>query len=196
MKKKSAKKAAVEFCEEATKIEAFLERVTEWEPSDEGISWAHEYAIIRLYREFEKLILNCLVAAINNDTEQLSRTTGVGFPKHLTDEVCEYIIVGDSFFDFRGRSGLIQTLKKYLPDDHYLVVIVKADAYRNSLDCLARLRNFAAHDSKVSKKHARLATNSQRLASAGAWLKRQNRFGDICGNLSELANEVHEAAPY
>jgi len=47
----------------------------------------HEYAVIRLYREFESLILQGLVGAINNDTSTLSATSGVQFPKHLTDEV-------------------------------------------------------------------------------------------------------------
>ena len=87
--------------------------------SDAHITWAHDYGIIRLYREFEDMILNCLVAAINSDTQQLSNTTGIDFPKHITDEVCEFIIVGDGYFDFRGRDGLIKTLKRYLPDNHY-----------------------------------------------------------------------------
>ena len=102
--------------------------------SDAHVTWVHDYAIIRLYREFEDMILNCLVAAINSDTQQLAHATGFKFPKHLTDEVCEYIIVKDGYFDLRGRDGLIKTLKMYLAADHYLVTVVKNNAYRGALE--------------------------------------------------------------
>ena len=55
--------------------------------TDEHISWLYSYAIIRLYREFESLVLDALVGAINNDTTTVSTTTGVKFPKHLSTEV-------------------------------------------------------------------------------------------------------------
>ena len=116
MKKKSARKASEQFKEQVEIIERFLEQRIFSILSDSHLSWMFDYAIIRLYREFENMILNCLVAGINNDTEQLSETTGVVFPKHITEEVCEYLVVGDGYFDFRGRDGLIATLKKYLPD--------------------------------------------------------------------------------
>ena len=33
-------------------------------------------------------------------------------------------MTGRGYFDFKGRDGLIKTLKQYLPDDHYLVEVV------------------------------------------------------------------------
>ena len=196
MKKKSGKKASEAFKERVQEIEEFLGQQNLSSLSEAHISWAHDYAIIRLYREIEDMILNCLVAAINNDTQQLTQTTGITFPKHITDEVCEYIIVGDGYFDFRGRDGLINTLKRYLPNDHYLVAVVKRPRYRCALERLSALRNFAAHDSKPSKKRALQTVGGQRLASSGAWLKKQDRFGNILASLKESADEVHQQAPY
>ncbi|MBT4905374.1 MAG: hypothetical protein HON62_00700, partial [Rhodospirillaceae bacterium] len=161
--------------------------------SEKSESWAHEYAIIRLYREFEDLMLNCLVAGINNDTSVLAATTNIDFPKHLTDEVCEYIVIGNGYFDFRGRDGLIRTLKKYVPATHYLVVSVKETKYREALDRLSALRNFAAHDSAVSKRQALNVTGMHRMASAGSWLKKQGRFGSIAHSLKRLANDIGDA---
>lgn len=196
MRKKSGKKASETFTEQVEDIEKFLTQKRLKRFSDAHVSWAHDYAIIRLYRDFENMILNCLIAAINNDTEQLSKTTGIVFPKHLTDEVCEYIIVGESYFDFRGRSGLIQTLKKYLPDNHYLVVIVKKEVYKEVLEQLSALRNYAAHDSDISKRRALKAIGGQRIASSGAWLKSGSRFNRITTKLKRLANEINQIAPY
>ena len=196
MKKKSGKKASETFKKRTQEIEGFLDKENLSSFSEAHVTWVHDYAIIRLYREFETMIFDCLVAAINSDTRQLSEKTGIDFPKHLKNEVCEFIVIGDGFFDFRGRSGLISRLKKYLSDDHYLVEIVMKDAYREALDRLSALRNFAAHGSKVSKKSALAALGRRRLAYSGAWLKKQNRFGEMLGSLRQLADEVHARAPY
>ncbi len=196
MKKTSAKTAVEVFKKKAEDIDAFLRQRKLASFSDEHKSWAHDYAIIRLYREFEDMVFNCLVAAINSDTEQLSQATKVAFPKHLRDEVCRYIVVGDGYFDFRGRDGLIGKLKEYLPSNHYLVTIVKDNKYKGALTRLSALRNFAAHNSKPSKIRALEAVQGKGLSSSGAWLKRQNRFGEISDSLKELADEVYQKAPY
>ena len=196
MKKKSGKKASEKFKEKVQEIEKFLDQKNLSSFSGTYVTWVYDYAIIRLYRDFEDLILHCLVAAINNDTQQLSQKTGIDFPKHITDEVCEFIIVRDGYFDFRGRDGLIGTLKSYLPDDHYIVAIVKKKPYKDALEQLSALRNFAAHDSKPSKKRALQAIGGHNLTSSGAWLKKQNRFEKILASLKSLADEVHQQAPY
>ena len=67
------------------------------------VSLVYDGAVIRLYAAFERMMIGALTGAINNDTSQLSTTANVQFPKHLTDEVCEYIIIGGGFFNFKGR---------------------------------------------------------------------------------------------
>lgn len=194
MRKKSAKRACTWFQEEVQSVRDYALATNAL--SDEHVSWCHEQAIIRLYRAFESLMLSCLICAINNDTDHISKKTGISFPKHLTDEVCEYIIVGDRYFDFRGRDGLIKTLKRYVSNDHYLLTAVSRDEYRQALEQLSALRNFAAHDSYPSKKSALHATGQTRMGSAGSWLKRNGRLDGICDSLNALSHDVHDAAPY
>jgi hypothetical protein len=152
-RKKSVKKSAKDFCDAADEISTFLSIVGNGQ-SDRDVSWLHNYAIIKLYKEFEALMLDALIGAINNDTTTLSTVTGVSFPKHLSDEVCEFLIAGNGYFDFKGRDGLIRTLKEFVPGSHYLVTLVKEARYRDSLERLFALRNFAAHESSISKKRA------------------------------------------
>ena len=194
-RKKSIKLATTEFNKEVDKAISFLEIVSSGQ-SDEHITWLHNYAIIRLYKEFEGLMLDALVAAVNNDTSTLQATTDVKFPKHLTDEVCEFLITGTGYFDFKGRSGLIKTLKSFIPDQHYLVTTVKKTIYKEALEQLTTLRNFAAHESQASKRAALDAVNAKKLASSGAWLKRQNRFLSIANKLKALSTELHGLAPF
>ncbi len=158
-RKKSVKLSATDFNAQVDEITAFLAAVSVGQ-SDEHVTWLHNYAIIRLYKAFEGLMLDVLVGAVNNDTTTLEATTDVKFPKHLTDEVCEFLITGTGYFDFKGRSGLIKTFKSFVPDAHYLVTTIKKAAYKDVLEQLTTLRNFAAHESQVSKRAALAAIDS------------------------------------
>ncbi|GAA0717269.1 hypothetical protein [Dokdonella soli] len=194
-RKKSVKHSADDFKTEVNKITSFLASVSTGQ-TDEHVTWLHNYAIIRLYKEFEGLMLDALVGAVNNDTSTLAATTDVEFPQHLTDEVCEFLITGTGYFDFKGRSGLIKTLKSFVPDAHYLVTAVKKPAYKTTLEQLTTLRNFAAHESSSSKRAAIEAIGATRLSSSGSWLKRQGRFTTIANQLKALATDIHANAPY
>lgn len=111
-----------------------------------------------------------------------------GSPSHL--------VVGSGYFDFRGRDGLIGTVKKFVPDDHYLPTAIKKRKYKTTLERLTGLRNFAAHASQQSKKSALEATGRERMSSAGAWLKVRKRLQSIANRLKELATEIEDGAPY
>ena len=194
-KKKSVRLCAQQFSRDAEKLLNFCSD-SEQCLSDAQVSLVYEGAVINLYAAFERMTIGALTGAINNNTSHLSTTTGVEFPKHLTDEVCEYVIIGNGYFNFRGRDGLIGEIKKYVPDDHYLAKTVKEQAYKVALDQLCALRNYAAHHSGVSKKHALKAVDQTKMSSAGSWLKRQNRFQELVTSLLKLSKEIEEKAPY
>lgn len=195
MKKKSVRKTAEWFIAQADGLENFYKDILGAGLTEQQVTWACDGALVKLNAYFEQLMLFGLIGAINNDTTTLTASTGVAFPKHLTDEVCEYIVTRGGYFDFRGREGLIRVLKKFVPETHYLVDVVKAAKYRQTLDRFFALRNLAAHESRTGKTQAKaaLATN---VNSAGAWVKRHNRFLDISAKLKELATDIRNAAPY
>ena len=194
-KKKSVRLCAQEFRRDAKKLLKFC-RVAEKRLSDAHVSLVYDGAVINLYAVFERMMIGALTGAINNDTSQLSATTSVQFPAHLTDEVCEYIITGNGYFNFRGRDGLIGEIRKYVPVGHYLVRALKEPKYRTSLDRLCALRNYAAHYSKASKKTALKSIDQEKMGSAGSWLKRQSRFRDIVLSLEQLSKDIEKDAPY
>ena len=194
-KKKSVRLAADNFVVDADNIAQFASQVA-GPISDQHKSWVHDYAIIRLYREFEGLMLSALTGAINNGTSTVSSKIGINFPKHLTDEVCEFLITSGGYFDFKGRDGLIKTIKQFVPDDHYLLTTVKKPGYKDALNRLSALRNFAAHDSSQSKKAAIAALSCKNLSSSGSWLKSQGRFRALVASLQSLAREISTNAPF
>jgi hypothetical protein len=197
MRKKSIKLAAQTFVVNVDEILAFTQRAAAAAPLTElDESWCYDLAIIRVYREFEDLMLSCLVALINNDTATFSQLKKRTFPKHMNVEVCEYLICGDGYFDFAGRDGLLKTIKKIVPNGHWLPTTVGNTAYTPALKKLSALRNFAAHDSSVSKKRALEAIGKERMSSSGAWLKKQKRFAAICNSLKAMAQQIDAAAPH
>lgn len=193
-RKKSVKLAAQKFTQATDKIFDFFEKTQGLQ--EEFHSWCTDYAVIRLYWEFEVLMLSTLVGAINNDTDTLSQSLGFDFPKHMSQDVCTYLIIGTGYFDFKGRDGLIQILKSFVSDTHYLIGIVKDPQYKDALEQLSALRNFAAHQSAKAKKAAIKATGGERIGSAGSWLRSQGRFKSICDSLKKLAHAIERRAPY
>lgn len=194
-RKKSIKKSAKRFRNAADDIDTFITTTSQGQTAAH-VTLIHDHAIIMLYREFESLMLDCLIGAINNDSTTVSSTTGIEFPRHMTDEVCEYLITGTGYFDFKGRDGLIKTLKKFVPANHYVVTTVKKSKYKDPLEQLSALRNYAAHESAVSKRAAASAVEAHRMRASGAWLKVRGRINAIIDKLKELANEIEAAAPY
>lgn len=96
-RKKSVRKSARQFKKNVDAIVGFAKE------SDEALgkkhtSWAYDYAVIRLYREFESLVFDALIGAINNDTSTISQKTGFDFPDHLNQDVCRL-----GFPRFSGR---------------------------------------------------------------------------------------------
>lgn len=194
MKKKSVKNECDNFREKVKEVRDFIAATAHLKKSQ--VSSCHDQAVIMLYRAFENLMLSCLICSINNDAKQIYQVTGIKFPEHLRQDVCEYIIVGEGYFDFKGRDNLIKILKRYVSDEYYLLVAVRDDQWRETLEQLSALRNFAAHNSSISKKKALKAVNQQRMGSAGSWLKKRDRLETMCGALDNLANTIHNAAPY
>jgi hypothetical protein len=184
-KKKSIKLAAQNFIAAAAETEAYVAAARQ-QLSDAQVSRVYDGAVISLYRDFENLILEVLVGAIN----------GVSFPRHLTDAVCRYMITGPSYFDFKGRDGLIKRVKQYVPANHYLLPVLRDQKYKVPLERLCTLRNLAAHGSPQSKKAALEAVGQKRIGSAGSWLKCQGRFSLLIGKLRQLAQDIDAVAPY
>ncbi|TKG60256.1 MULTISPECIES: hypothetical protein [Pseudonocardiaceae] len=195
-RKKSGKTAARKFRETTERIDRFTDEVAGSGLGDLALTWAYEAALIKTYVAFERLMLDCIVAAINNDTSTISAQTGIVFPKHLTDEICEYLVTGGGYFDFKGRDGLIKTIKGYVPDDHWLLAAVKQEQYKSQLNIMVALRNYAAHESPASKRKAIDAIGQQQIGSAGSWIKRRQRFSAMTNKLTKLATEIETRAPY
>lgn len=196
-RRSSVRGAADRFTKEIDEVRGFVSAVEASSVTTGHVSLAYDAAIVRAHAAFEDFMKSALVGAINNDpTNTVAQSAGFSFPRQLSAEVCEYLVVGNGYFDFRGRSGLIEVLKKFLPPSHYLVSAVSDSRFRDPLNQFVALRNFAAHNSPKSRAAALNATSQTRMASAGSWLKVQGRFERLMAHLKDLADQVRGDAPY
>ena len=85
-RKKSIKKSAQKFTASVEEIEEFFQG-TKSLKEDLSI-WCAEYAVIRLYCEFEVLMLSVLIGAVNGDSSRISQVTGFKLPKHMSEDLC------------------------------------------------------------------------------------------------------------
>jgi hypothetical protein len=196
VRKVSVKKVGRDFQAECTDIERVLQGAKTANLGAAFMSSIYDYAIIRLHAAFESFIFRALVGVMNNNTRSVSAATGVFFPRHLTGDVCEYLVTRGRYFDARGRSHLIDVLQGFLPPTVYLVQVVRDSRFQDSLDKLWALRNFAAHRSGKAKRAALQVASAQNMSSAGAWLKNHGRYDAIVRDLTQLSNEVITGAPY
>jgi hypothetical protein len=183
------------YREELKAVVSYLDDIDGAGLAKQATSWAYEAALVKVTISIERLMLQVLLAAINRDSAALSAATSVTFPKHLPKAVAQYILIQDGYFDFKGRDGLLGTIKKHLGDAHPLYVTVKQVKYRAPLDRLIKLRNWAAHESEQGKRTAKLALGTSRVASPGSCLKRQNRLRDLIAELDALGFEIQSAMP-
>ena len=193
-RKKSIKALAKEYLKVSDAIVEYFNLTAALK--EEYSQWCADYAIIRLYREFETLMLGALAGAINNDAATISTTVGFNFPKHMSDNVCRYLVIGTGYFDFKGRDGLIKTAREFVPDSHYLVTVLKDAKYKDALERISAFRNLAAHDSEKAREAARKAIGGTKIGTVGSWLRAGGRFTDISDSLKALAQDIEKKAPY
>lgn len=197
-RKKSGKKAAQDFVEQSALIWNFTHDASQKDLDPEAMNWIYDIALIKSAVAFEKLMEECLIAAVNNDTRTISKSKKINFPKHLSDEVCKYLVKGGGFFNLGGYDALVGKIKGFVPADHYLLVTVKKQRHRKKIEQLVHLRNLAAHESDVSRAKAKEAVGAQKMRSAGAWMKADGgtRMWELLEGLEGLAEDLREAAPY
>lgn len=195
VRKASGKLAAEDFLADLDGLDRYVDAVKSSNLSKLHISWAYEAALIKVAVAFEELLLRCLVACINRDTSDFSATTQITFPKHLSKDVCQYLVTRNGYLKFTG-SDPNSLVTQFLPKDHEIARAFRDPEHKQAVALLYALRNFAAHGSDQSKKKAREVVNQRSIGSAGAWVKSRRRFKDLTRDLRRLGTALGEAAPY
>jgi hypothetical protein len=179
-------------------LDTVLQFVQQFRGDGKGASviYIYDYAIIKIYKDFEELILNTIIGLINNDASYITAKKGLTTTKSLTKRDAEQLFIGNNYFSFKGRNGLLKQIKNFFPNTHWFVNLLSDAKYEKTFDLIIPLRNFAAHSSKIAKRNAIKAVGMQQLAYSGSWLKVGNRFQHIVDDLKDIALKIDAQAKF
>lgn len=211
MKKKLPAVALADYRSEVDTVRTFLTETASGGHSTATMTRCYDHAALSVYRAFEQFVLEVCIARINRDPTTFYAAVGVEFGRHLTAAQCEFLLVGDRYFDFRGHSGLVEVLKTAsgsgsptnAPGTGSAMVDAVKDANnRKAFEILAALRNYVAHESSQSRKAALKAMqewepNRKNLGKAGSWLKAtvigQTRLERLLAQIDALCQSLANA---
>ena len=160
------------------------------------VFYIYDYAIIKIFKDFEELLLDTIVGLINQEAPYTASATGHKGTKSLKKRDAENLFIGNKYFSFKGQNGLLKQIKTFFPANHWFINILSDIKYNQTFDILIPLRNFAAHSSKIAKKNAVKAVGLQQLGYSGKWLKVDNRFGNIVNDLKDIATRINTQAKF
>ncbi|MBU0692168.1 hypothetical protein KKH18_10215 [bacterium] len=195
-KKLSIKKSAEKFCNRSDEL---LEFITAFQPSkNPHVYMLYDLAIIKLCASFENFVERVIVGGINNDTSVFANATGIKLPKHLSDEVCFYLVEGGRYFDFRDFGDLVGKMRnQYLGKEHFSVKALESKtSFKITINRLFALRNLAAHESDQSRRCAQKALGKSYKPMPGVWIAGPKRFDSLVAELKEIAETIAKNAPY
>lgn len=110
-----------------------------------------ESVLLRLCANWEKFVDEHLVDCVNCDHSKLSEYLGVSVPRHPPKHLCEALIFGGGYKDFRSFGDLKGFSRKILPkDSNPFLAISKSRGKR--IDEAYKIRNYLAHYSSAAKR--------------------------------------------
>lgn len=110
-----------------------------------------ESILLRLTANWERFVDEHLIDCVNVDHSQLNDFLGVTIPRHPSRSVCEAVLFGGRYRDFRSFGDLKGFTKKVLPkrSNPFLAI---SSGHALKMDEAFKIRNYLAHYSAASRR--------------------------------------------
>ena len=161
-----------------------------------------EAFVLRVAAIWEVLVETLLIDCLNRDSTALAKHLGLPLDKHLKRPVCEAIVSGLNYFDFRNSGTLKKEAKKLLVPRHNPFQAIPKDAARK-IDEFFVIRNYLAHYSSMARRSVmriyRDSYGMQKFREPGHFLyasrgkRGQVRLGDYFDAFLEASTEMRKA---
>ena len=113
-----------------------------------------ESSIIRICALWEAFVEGELIDCLNLDSTKLSEDLKLDLPKHLSRSLCEAILIGRGYLDFKSVGDIKGFASKILPDDVNPFRLIKTPTAKK-IDELCVMRNYLSHYSSKAKRALR-----------------------------------------
>ncbi|MDA2935137.1 hypothetical protein MYX82_12475 [Acidobacteria bacterium AH-259-D05] len=110
-----------------------------------------ESVLLRLCANWERFVDEHLVDCVNVDHSKLNDFLGVPIPRNPTRNLCEALLIGANYLDFRSFGDLKGFSRKVLHDGSNPFLAV-APSHINKIDEAFKLRNYLVHYSGAARR--------------------------------------------
>lgn len=110
-----------------------------------------ESVMLRLCAHWEYFVDEHLVDCVNCDNSKMSEFLGASIPSNPSKSLCQALIFGDSYRDFRSFGDLKGFTKRILPDNSNPFLEIKP-GHSEKIDELYKIRNYLSHYSGKAKR--------------------------------------------
>ena len=154
MKKADLKKNHETFDQALARYRAFIKKIIEAQRvigSTQEKRDVAESVVLRLCAHWERFVDGHLVDCVNRDYSQLSSFFGVTIPKHPSMDLCQALLFGEKYRDFKSFGDLKGFTKKVLPETSNPFLQI-SDAHGKRIDEVYKIRNYLSHYSARARR--------------------------------------------
>jgi len=122
-----------------------------------------ESSIIRVCALWETLVENDLIDCLNLDSTKLSKYLQLDLPDHLNKDLCEAILLGTTYLDFKKVGNIKGFAKNILPPYINPFRLIEGPTEKK-IDEAYTMRNYISHySSKAKRGLCRMYQNSYNI---------------------------------
>jgi hypothetical protein len=122
-----------------------------------------ESVLLRICANWESFIDEHLADCVNCDHSRLSEFFAVKIPSNPSKDLCQALLFGNGFRDFKSAGDLLAFSKKVLPSESNPFVSISTE-HRAKIDEAYTIRNYLAHYSSAGTRSLKkLYTSKYRL---------------------------------
>jgi len=142
------------FDEAIARYRGFMDRIVDAQRVVRTLTEKQDVAesvLLRLCAHWERFVDEHLVDCVNCDHSKLNDYLGVTIPKHPTRNVCQAVLFGGKYKDFKSFADLKGFTKKVLPDESNPFLAIST-AHGTKIDEVFKIRNYLAHYSAAARR--------------------------------------------
>lgn len=137
---------------EKVRVQIIKYLITICEPlSDPEKSEVYESFVLKICATWETFVEDLLALCLSMDTSQYAEYIGTKCPKRPSKELCETLISGYGYFDFKNVDGLKRISKNILVMTYDPFSKIPREESKK-IDRFFLIRNYVAHRSRVAKR--------------------------------------------
>ena len=111
-----------------------------------------ESLVVRICAIWEAFVEEEMIDCLNIDCNQCKEELQLRLPKHMTKDLCEAILVGSGYLNFRHVDDIKKLAKQMLPDGVNPFKLIRANPTAKRINEFYTMRNYLSHYSGKSRR--------------------------------------------